>query len=101
MINNKNMLNKIEISINKNYYTIKYNGFSKKTTNNELINNLLNKDYGHLINYVKTGNDLILNFQRVTIIIKSIRNIKKFGNDQTLYNYLNTLNNEKLLKLVK
>ena len=95
------MIDKIEISINKNYYTIKYNGFSKKTTNNELINNLLNKDYGHLISYIKTGNDLILSFQRVTIIIKSIRNIKKPGNDQTLYNYLSTLNDEKLLRLVK
>lgn len=95
------MLDKIEISINKNYYTIKYNNYLKRTTESSNICAILNKDYGPLISYTKKGNDLILNFQKITIVIKSIRNIKKAGNDLTLYDYLSSFKNSQLLKLVK
>ena len=95
------MLDKIEISINKNHYVIKYQGFTKKTTDKEVIHNILFKDYGNLVSYTKNGNDLFLNFQRITIVIKSIRNISKPGNDCTLYNYLSSFNNNDILSLVK
>lgn len=97
----KIMLDKIEISINKNYYTIKYNNYLKRTTESSNICAILNKDYGPLIKYTKKGNDLILNFQKITIVIKSIRNIKKADNDLTLYDYLSSFKNSQLLKLVK
>ena len=51
------MLDKIEISINKNYYTIKYNNYLKRTTESSNICAILNKDYGPLISYTKKGND--------------------------------------------
>lgn len=95
------MLDKIEISINKNYYTIKYQGFIKRTTDNQTIYKILFKDYGDLISYSKSGNDLILNFSKISIVIKSIRNINKSGNDGTLYNYLASFKNDYILKLIK
>lgn len=97
----KDQLDCIEISINKNFYTIRYNGFSKKTADSTIIANLLNKDYGPLISYSKKGNDLILKFQKMIISIKSIRNINKCGNDLALFNYLVSINNPNILKLVK
>lgn len=91
----------LKISINKNHYTINYNGFSTKTADSNIILTLLNKNYGLLINYAKNGNDLVLKFERITVIIKSIRNICKNGNDDALYNYLNSLGNHDILKLIK
>lgn len=97
----KDQLDCIEISINENFYTIRYNGFSKKTTDSTIIANLLNKDYGPLISYSKKGNDFNLKFQKMIISIKSIRNINKRGNDLALFNYLVSINNPNILKLVK
>ena len=97
----KDQLDFIEIIINKNFYTIKYNGFSKKTTDSTIITNILNKDYGPLISYSKKGNDLNLKFQKMIISIKSIRNINKRGNDLALFNYLVSIDNPNILKLIK
>ena len=37
------MLGKIVISVNKNYYFLEINGFSRKTTDNTVILDILNK----------------------------------------------------------
>ena len=55
------MLGKIVISVNKNYYFLEINGFSRKTADSTVILDILNKNYGPLINYKKSGNDLVLN----------------------------------------
>ena len=47
------------------------------------------------------GNDLVLNFERIVIVIKSIRNINKLGNDDTLFNYVASFKDETLMRLVK
>ena len=65
------MLGKIVISVNKNYYFLEINGFSRKTKDNTVI------------------------------VIKSIRNINKLGNDDTLFNYVASFKDEKLMRLVK
>ena len=95
------MLGKIVISVNKNYYFLEINGFSRKTADNTVILDILNKNYGHLINYKKSVNDLVLNFDRIVIVIKSIRNINKLGNDDTLFNYVASFKDETLMRLVK
>lgn len=95
------MLGKIVISVNKNYYFLEINGFSRKTADSTVILDILNKNYGPLINYKKSGNDLVLNFERIVIVIKSIRNINKLGNDDTLFNYVASFKDETLMRLVK
>ena len=88
---------KIEISLKENYILIDYNGFN----NLEYLKSLLYDDYGSLENIHKRGNDLVVNFLKCSIIIKSIRNINKFPAGFIILEFLNSIKPSKSLKLIK
>lgn len=92
---------KIEISLKENYILIDYNGFKRKTNNLEYLKSLLYDNYGSLEDIHKRGNDLIINFPKCSIIIKSIRNINKFQAGFIILEFLDSLGASKSLKLIK
>ena len=92
---------KIEISLKENYIFIDYNGFKRRTNNLEYLKSLLYDNYGSLEDIHKRGNDLIINFPKCSIIIKSIRNINKFQASFIILEFLDSLEVSKSLKLIK
>lgn len=92
---------KIEISLKENYILIDYNGFKRRTNNLEYLKSLLYDNYGSLEDIHKRGNDLIINFPKCSIIIKSIRNINKFQASFIILEFLDSLEVSKSLKLIK
>ena len=92
---------KIEISLKENYILIDYNGFKRRTNNLEYLKSLLYDNYGSLEDIHKRGNDLIINFPKCSIIIKSIRNINKFPAGFIILEFLDSLKVNKSLKLIK
>ncbi len=92
---------KIEISLKENYILIDYNGFKRRTNNLEYLKSLLYDNYGYLEDIHKRGNDLIINFPKCSIIIKSIRNINKFQASFIILEFLDSLEASKSLKLIK
>lgn len=92
---------KIEISLKENYILINYNGYKIKTVDLAYVRSLLYDNYGSLEDIHKRGNDLIINFPKCSIIIKSIRNINKFQASFIILEFLDSLEVSKSLKLIK